>query len=385
MRRFYAALPAAAVIFAGSLVSLQGCSASAVPANSGSAPASEPAIGNAAVTSAALDAAVNRFMKANKIQAAQLAVVKNGKLLFSHAYTNSTDPKYPKTSPGSIMRIASESKAFSYIAGLQVVNDGLVSENTAVFPYLKITKPLLKSQNPDPAVNSITVSELLGTTSGITGEEPAPDPAGPGPVRMAELGAKNTGPLSIDQFNRYLYGYPLASVPGTQQNLLTNAGYYMIDRVVERAAKKPYWSYIQTKFLTPIGVHDAVLTRTAKSLRHAGEVTYDSTITNLSVLAPRSTAMVPCPYGGNFLFEVIDNSAVAISTQSYAKFIDKYYSPNYPTYSYWTGYMCGTSSYTAFEAGHSTYSFTFNNTVQEFLPSDPLVVQVAKLVKQLYN
>jgi CubicO group peptidase (beta-lactamase class C family) len=283
------------------------------------------------------------------------------------------------------MRIASESKAFSYIAGLQVVNDGLVSENTAVFPYLKITKPLLKSQQPDPAINSITVNELLDTTSGITGEEPAPDPAGPGPVRMAERGAKNTGPLSIDQFNRFLYGYPLASVPGTVQNLFTTAGYYMIDRVVERAAKKPYWSYIQSKFLTPIGVHDAVLTRTAKPLRHAGEVTYDSTITNYSVLAPRSKAKVPCPYGGNFIFEVIDNAAVAISTQSYAKFIDKYYSPNYPTYSYWTGYMCGTSSYTAFEAGHSTYSFTFNNTVEEFTSSDPFVLQIAKLVKKLYN
>jgi hypothetical protein len=128
-----------------------------------------------------------------------------------------------------------------------------------------------------------------------------------------------------------------------------------------------------------------VLTRTAKPLRHAGEVTYDSTITNYSVLAPRSKAKVPCPYGGNFIFEVIDNAAVAISTQSYAKFIDKYYSPNYPTYSYWTGYMCGTSSYTAFEAGHSTYSFTFNNTVEEFTSSDPFVLQIAKLVKKLYN
>jgi CubicO group peptidase (beta-lactamase class C family) len=384
MGRFNATLPVAAVILAGSLVSLQGCSTSIVPASSGSAPASAPAQGTA-VTSAALDAAVNRFMTANKIEAGQLAVVKNGKVLFSHAYTNSTDPKYPKTSPGSIMRIASESKAFSYVAGLQVVNDGLVSANAAVFPYLKVTKPLLKSQKPDPNINSITVNELLGTTSGLTGEEPAPDPAGPGPVRTAELGAKNTGPLSIDQFNQYLYGYQLASVPGMEQNLLTNAGYYMIDRVVERAAKKPYWSYIQSRFLTPIGVRDAVLTRTAKSLRHAGEVTYDSTITSPSVLAPRSMAKVPCPYGGNFLFEVIDNAAVAISTQSYAKFIDKYYSPNYTSYSYWTGYMCGTSSYTAFEAGHSTYSFTFNNTVEEFLPSDPFVAQVAKLVKKLYN
>ena len=76
--------------------------------------------------------------------------------------------------------------------------------------------------------------------------------------------------------------------------------------------------------MTPIGVHDAVLTHTAKANRRPGEVSYDSRPTNYSVLKPRSSAMVPCPYGGNFLFEVVDSAAAAISTESYAKFIDKY-------------------------------------------------------------
>lgn len=337
-------------------------------------------------TSAALDSAVKKYMAAHNIRAGQLAVVKNGKLLFSHAYTNSTNPQYPKTSTTSIMRIASESKSFSFLAGQQVVKDGLVSPSVAAFPYLKINKPLLKTQHPDPNINKITVSELLNLTSGLAGELPTyPDPDGPGPMRAAEIGAGNAGPLSIGQFNEYLYGYALVSVPGTTQNLFTNAGYYMIDRVVEKASGKPYWSYIQTKFLHPIGIRDAIQTHTALGRRHAKEVTYDSTITNLSVLAPRSNAMVPCPYGGNFLFEVVDSVSVALSTQSYAKFVDKYYSPNYKTSSYWTGFMCGTSSFTGFQAGHATYSFTFNNTVNEYSPSDPFVIQIAGLVNKIYH
>lgn len=333
----------------------------------------------------ALDAAVMAFMKAHQIRAGQLAVVKNGKVLFSHAYTNSSDPKYPKTKPSSIMRIASESKAFSYLAGWRVETDGLVSANTKAFPFLHVKAPLLKSQHPDPNINAITVDELLHLNSGLTGEEPEPDPAGPGPVRSAERGAGNKGPLSVAQFNGFLYGYPLAGVPGATPNQFTNAGYYAIDRVVEQAAHRPYWSYIQKTFLSPIGVHDAVLSHTSRSEKRPNEVTYDSDITNYSVLKPRSNGTVPCPYGGNFLFEVVDSAAVAISTDSYARFIDKYYSPNYPSQSYWTGFMCGTSSYTSFYAKHPTYSFTFNAAINEFSPEDPFVKQIDALVKQIFK
>lgn len=369
--------------FALGLFLAAGCTRTALPVTP-SVPRSSSDV--TPMTTAALDTAMNKYMASNHIRAGQLAIVRGGKVLFSRGYTKSNDPSYPKTTPTSIMRIASESKAFSYLAGMQVVNDGLVARTKHVFAYLQVGKPLLSSQHPDQQINAITVDQLLNFTSGISGEQSSTntDPAGPGPVRSAEIGAGNSGPLSIAQFTRYLYGYPLQSAPGTTYNNLTNAGYYLINRIVSRASGKPYWTYVQNRFLTPINIHDAVLTRTAAKLRHAGEVKYDSNLTNPSVLDPKSNAQVPCPYGGNFLYEVIDPAAVAISTQSYARFIDKYYSPYYSTASYWTGFMCGSSSYTGFQKGKPTYSFTFNKALHEFGPADPFVKKIAALVKKLY-
>ncbi len=314
---------------------------------------------------AKLDAEMQSFMQQYGIRAGQLAIGRAGTVVFSHAYTNSTDPTYAITQPTSIMRIASNSKAFVTGAITKLYAAGTLAPSTLAYPYLGVTQPLLSSQTPDSNANAITVQELVNHTAGLhDSDQFAPEFN----MQSIEIAAGNTGPLTDAQFTAYLYGQPLYSTPGTTA-VYSNEGYYLLARIIEKATGQHYIDWIDANLLAPIGIDDAVVSATAPSGRRPNEVTYDDPYTGYSVLTPQAYNLVPDTYGGLFVNEVLDGpTTIAVSAQSLAM-----YAGHYNVYglggrvpgSTRDGSINGTSSWMESLGDGYDFAFIFNTRVDQ--------------------
>ncbi len=330
---------------------------------------------------AAFDGEIKSFMQQYGIRAGQLAVGKAGTIVYSHAYTNSTDPSYMITQPTSIMRISSNSKAFVTGAMTKLFAQGVLTPSTPLWSYLGVTQPLLGSQTPDPRAGQITLQELIDHTAGFH------DSSGTAPefnMYSIEQAAGNTGPLTKAQFTAYLYGQPLYSAPGTTDTY-SNEDYYLLARVIEKAVGEDYLTWINANLLTPIGITDDVVTATAQSGKRANETTCDDPSTGYSVLTPQQANLVPACYGGVTVYEVLDGpTSISVSAQSLAMYAGHYnvYGLGARTAGYAReGSFVGSLSWMESLNDGYDFSFNFNSRVDQ---SDNLI-DVTPLTTYLEN
>jgi CubicO group peptidase (beta-lactamase class C family) len=221
-----------------------------------------------------LDAAVENWMLANNIHAAQLAVRNQGVLIVSHAYTMGA--ANPLVTTTKVFRLASNSKMLVTAAYSQLVAGGKLTGNELVYPFLGVTKPLFHTQTVDPRSNSITVFELEEHTGGLHGATTG-DPLFT--MRDAEV-QLGTEPLTAAQFNRYLYGLPLVGNPGDPTPVYSNIGYYLLGQVVAKAAGMPYAKYVQQAILNPLGQKNWFVAATRQSGILPSEVLPEGFATN---------------------------------------------------------------------------------------------------------
>jgi CubicO group peptidase (beta-lactamase class C family) len=299
------------------------------------------------------------------IRAGQLAIGKAGAIVYSHAYTNSTDPSYAITQPTSIMRVSSNSKAFVTGAMTILFAENLVSPSTPLWSYLGITQPLLASQTPDARASQITLAELIDHTAGFH------DSSGSAPefnMYAIERAAGNSGPLTKAQFTAYLFGQPLYSDPGTVETY-SNEDYYLLARVIEKAVGEDYLTWVDANLLAPIGITDDVVTATAQSGRRPNEATCDDPSTGFSVLTPQQEATVPGCYGGITVYEVLDGpTSISVSAQSLA-----IYAGHYNVYGLGAraagyareGSFVGSLSWMESLSDGYDFAFTFNSRVDQ--------------------
>ena len=89
-------------------------------------------------------------MVAQHVPNAQLAVSVKGKTTFSHGYTYGGFAA-STTTPETIMRLASNTKAWVDAALYNLIEAKKVDPNAKVFAYLGITKPLPRAQGSTSA------------------------------------------------------------------------------------------------------------------------------------------------------------------------------------------------------------------------------------------
>jgi CubicO group peptidase (beta-lactamase class C family) len=283
--------------------------------------------GNPVPSLAKFDKEMEAFMMANGVHSGALAILHNGKLEFSRAYTWG-EPGYPVTQTSNLFRLASCSKAFTCAAITNLYNAKRVLPGTTVFPLLGITSAALPSQTPDANINSITVQELVDHAGGWNDTVSGFDPV----FRLRDI-SKALGlprPPTKRDIARYMYGEPLQFVPGTQnfntnnQNY-SNFGYLLLGLVVEAVTGMPYVDYVRQVVLAPLGLNNVSLSRmTAGPV--SGEVSYDEPNVGPTPFDWASNAMVPNAYGGeDFLTETMDSGGGLMTTaQTLATFINKY-------------------------------------------------------------
>jgi len=247
--------------------------------------------GAAVPSLAGFDHAMQTFMQANGVRAAQLAIGKNGVTKFSRAYTWA-EAGYRITQPSDRFLLASCSKMFLEAAVQSLYDAGKLTPATTVYPLLGFSHPA------DPRSDTITIQELLDHTGGYddTSTGSGFDPTYNMRTIAVALGLNH--PVAKLDVARYMYGRMLDFTPGTN-NKYSNFGYLLAGAVVEHVTGMKYFDYVKTKLLNPAGISEVQVISTLASGRTSNEAIAEDQGLGLSPLNLSSQLLVPAVYGGD--------------------------------------------------------------------------------------
>lgn len=322
----------------------------------------------------ALDQLVVQFMVAQQVPNAQLAVSVKGKRVFSHGYTY-RGRAHSITTPSTIMRLASNTKAWVDGALYDLIKAHKVNPSAKVFAYLGITKPLPVHAKVDKRVYDITIEDMILHESGWDDSKPPYyDPTFA--MRSIALALHLKHPVDPVQYVRYQLPQPLQESPG-KVYAYCNFCYTVLGMVIAKASGVSFADYVAKKVAGPLGVTNLLISPTVGE-RLPNEVgKYYSSYRGLSAVYVTSNKRYPYPYGGDgMVLEIAGGaSALATSADSMIDFMRKYLIWGVGTPepgADWAreGSMPGTNTWAEQLPNGSTYAFLVN-TRQYIYGSDP--------------
>ncbi|MDQ4034239.1 MAG: beta-lactamase family protein, partial [Actinomycetota bacterium] len=221
-------------------------------------PAGTPAIGATIATAgqavpelATFDDVMTGLVVAWGVPGGQLAVAKDGRLVFDRAYGLADVEVGEPFQPESLCRIASVSKAITTVAVLTLVDDGRLALDDRAFRLLAALPPPMGAPT-DPRLDEITIEHLLvhaGGWDNSTGVDPQEQP-----WTWREAGVLGvTAPPSAEEIVRAMKGEPLDFDPGTK-SVYSNFGFNVLGRVIEQVSGQSYEAFVREHVLAPAGV-----------------------------------------------------------------------------------------------------------------------------------
>jgi N-acyl-D-amino-acid deacylase len=248
--------------------------------------------------------AVLKLMHKHKITAAEVAVSKNGEIVYSTAFGFSDKEHKTATKPTDLFRIASCSKPITAVTILTLVEQGKLRLDDKVADILKDLKPP-DGEPFDKRIDLVTVRQLLEHTSGFSNADGDPQ------FSLLRVAPHQYGlplPASAESIVRYRLSQPLNRDPGTKYEY-SNFGYNVLGRVIERKTGEGYESYVKKNILAPAGISDMVIGRVRPKDRLPNEVYFDDAGLGgegWSIYADE-LKMVPVSYGSLFIMEAMDS------------------------------------------------------------------------------
>mgnify|MGYP000939424070 CR=1 FL=1 len=241
------------------------------------------------------DPAVLGLMARFSSPGAQLAVSFNGRLMLARGYGLADREAGTPVQPDSLFRIASTSKPLTALATLVLLEQGRLTLDLKVFPYLGLTA-FPSATNVDPRVQNITVQHLLQHTGGWD-RTISPDYMAQTAAIAAASGLASPGDLTATI--RYVIGQRLDYDPGTRQ-AYSNFGYGVLEAVIAKASGQTYADFTRSAILAKAGVTRLLPGRSLLADRHPGEVRYYDYpgAPLVRSVFPPTAALVPYPYGG---------------------------------------------------------------------------------------
>src|SRR4051812_33552809 len=182
-----------------------------------------------------VDSIANEVLQSTGVPSATVAIVRNGTVAYANAYgASKLDPKVGAT-PDQRYAVGSISKQFTAVAALVLQQEG----------KLKLGDPVSKYIPGLTRGNDVTIRMLLSHTSGYQDFWPQ-DYVMPGmlkpttPQAIADAWAKK--PLDFEPGSRWQY---------------SNTNYTLAGMVVEKASGMPFFQFVRTRILQPVGLTSA--------------------------------------------------------------------------------------------------------------------------------
>jgi CubicO group peptidase (beta-lactamase class C family) len=183
-----------------------------------------------------IDRIATQVLEQTGVPSASVAVVKDGKLVYTHAYGSArlgmeTDAALPAT-PEMRYSIGSISKQFTAAAILLLQEEGKLSLDDAVGKYIPgLTRG-----------NEVTIRQILSHTSGY--QDYWPEDYVMTPMLKAESAQK-----ILDTWGKK----PLDFEPGTQWQY-SNTNFVIAGRIVEQVAGEPLMDFLTQRIFRPLGM-----------------------------------------------------------------------------------------------------------------------------------
>ena len=253
---------------------------------------------------AALDSEMTNFMSLRNIARGTVAVTRNGKLVFHHAYTLAATNAVP-TQTTNLFRIGSLNKQFTSVGIFQLIQTGKISLDQSISNILDLTTV------SDARFRAVTIRQLLQHYGGWD-RNVSYDAMFRDFIISASLGRPlpTTPQMVVD----YMKGQPLDHDPGTVY-AYSNFGYCLLGRIIEAVAGMTYEQYIQDNVLAPAGIWDMHLGKSLLADAYPAEVDYEDPVRRLvpTVMGTNGPALVPIQYGG-FNVSTLDSVGAWLAT-----------------------------------------------------------------------
>lgn len=239
-----------------------------------------------------LDDLLTGFLERHKLPGASLAVGRGGRVLYARGFGWADVEAKKPVQPDSLFRLASISKSITAVAVMRAVEQGCLSLDDKILPWLG---ELVPAEIPDARWRDITLRHLLQHTAGWDREKSFD------PMFRAVSFAKELGvdpPAKPEQIIRVMLTKPLDFAPG-ERYAYSNFGYCLLGRVLERLDGVSYFESVRRRVLEPLGLKQLRVGRTLKKFAQPDEVTYYGLAgaTGPSVFPPNVGQQVPLPYG----------------------------------------------------------------------------------------
>ena len=171
-------------------------------------------------TNTSVDEIINREMKERKIPGLQLAVVQKGKIILSKSYGIANLQYNIPVDNRTIFPINSNTKVFTGVAVMQLVEQNKI----------KLNDPINKYLNDLPAEwQKITIDQLLTHISGL-----------PEILKLLDPMTGNIGPLKTESaIWEKLKTLPLEFKTGEQFSY-NQTNYYLLGKIIEKLTNKPF-------------------------------------------------------------------------------------------------------------------------------------------------
>lgn len=234
-----------------------------------------------------VEAAIQRFMDANKVPGLAVAVVEDGEFDWSQGFGSADLKKSIPAVPPTQFRLASVSKTITAVAAMQLWEQGKLDLDA---PIQKYCPAFPKKEFP------VTTRELLGHLGGVRHyKSDSPHDAEWGNKR--HFNDPIRGGLSFFEHD------PLVEKPGTKFHYTTQ-GFTLVGCVIEGASHRHYVDYVRENVFKPAGMTNAAVDDPRKP--NLSRTSYYSKAKNGDVVPAHyidSSYKIP---GGGFLASVED-------------------------------------------------------------------------------
>ena len=214
---------------------------------------------------ATIDRALQNYVDTDRVAGIVALVMQDGQVVYEKAFGWADKEAGRKMTTDTIFRIASQTKALTSTAIMQLLEEGALTLNTRAGSFIpSFTRTTVAVANERgavrqvPATRPITIRDLLTHTAGISyGTEPSVrdlyEAKGLGPAAGAGWYTADKDESVCETMER-LGTLPFVAQPGEAWVYGYNTD--VLGCIVEKASGKPLDAYIRDRITTPLGMTD---------------------------------------------------------------------------------------------------------------------------------